>query len=84
MIKTAADVLTEQIIINMNSGNAVISVFVMELNCWIFGWRDGVSYYFVAVKLYLFHGKLMCMGDHSRRFGVYGMIYHYLSETDCC
>lgn len=70
LIKTAADVLTEQIIINMNSGNAVISVFVMELELLIFD--SGVMvflYYFVAKKENFFMEKILtCVwGDHSRR-----------------
>ena len=65
MIKTAADVLTEQIIINMNSGNAVISVFVMELELLDFWqWRDGVFILFCGKKENSFTGKspYMCMG----------------------
>lgn len=69
LIKTAADVLTEQIIINMNSGNAVISVFVMELELLIFG--SGVMvflYYFVAKKkIFSWKKSLHVYGDHSRR-----------------
>ena len=58
LIKTAADVLTEQIIINMNSGNAVISVFVMELELLICGKKEN----FFMEKI------LTCVcGDHSRR-----------------
>ena len=57
MIKTAADVLTEQIIINMNSGNAVISVFVMELELLIFGSGVMVFLYYFVAKRKFFHGK---------------------------
>lgn len=64
LIKTAADVLTEQIIINMNSGNAVISVFVMELELLIFGSGVMVFLYYLEEKRKFFHGKnpYMCMG----------------------
>ena len=66
LIKTAADVFTEQIIINMNSGNAVISVFVMELELLIFG--SGVIVY----------GGIIA-GDLAVYIG---MIYYYLLKTD--
>ena len=86
LIKTAADVFTEQIIINMNSGNAVISVFVMELELLIFG--SGVMvflYYFVAKKKIFSWKKSLHVygGIIAGDLAVYiGMIYYYLLKTD--
>ena len=64
MIKTAADVLTEQIIINMNSGNAVISVFVMVAGTADFWqWRDGVFILFCGKKEnFSWKNPYVCMG----------------------
>lgn len=86
LVKTAVDALTEQIVVNMNSGNTVISVFVMELGLLIFG--SGVImflFYFVAKKRIFSWKKSLNVyaGIMAGALAVYiGMIYYYLLKTD--
>lgn len=86
LVKAGVDALTERMIFNMNSGNAVISVFVMELELLIFG--SGMImflYYFVAKKRIFSWKKSLHVyaGIMAGDLAVYiGMIYYYLLKTD--
>lgn len=86
LVKTGIDVLTERIIVNMNSGNAVISVFVMELELLIFGSGVIVFLYYVVAKKRVFSWKKslnVYVGIIAGDLAVYlGMIYYYLLKTD--